>query len=153
MQGSAQEKQKNVFQPKKRSRFRKSYRRRLPRPLTVSPNISSQTYETEEVRVQTTSRWNIVNSSSVYTLFLISKTSRWNVVNSSSVYTHFLSRIFLKCGRPLYSHQVRSNVKTTTKNNNVCSQVRIHRYQLLVCSVNNKKDRKTSTTQNNAING
>ena len=49
MQGSAQEK-KNiyiyVFQPKTRSRFRKSYRRRLPRPLTVSPNISSQIYET-----------------------------------------------------------------------------------------------------------
>ena len=42
-------KKKKVFQPKKRSRFRKSYRRRLPRPLTVSPNISSQTYETEEV--------------------------------------------------------------------------------------------------------
>ena len=49
MQGSAQEKKKNVFQPKKCSIFRKSYRRRLPRPLTVSPNISSQTYETEEV--------------------------------------------------------------------------------------------------------
>ena len=90
-------------------------------------------------------------------------------------------RIFLKCGRPLYSHQVRSDVKitititaaatatttttttttttvtttttATTKTDNVCSQVRIHRYQLLVCSVNNKKDRKTSTTQNNAING
>ena len=42
-------KKKKVFQPKKRLRFRKSYRRRRPRPLTVSPNISSQTYETEEV--------------------------------------------------------------------------------------------------------
>ena len=42
-------KKKNVFQPKKRLRFRKSYRRRRPRPLTVSPNISSQTYETEEL--------------------------------------------------------------------------------------------------------
>ena len=42
-------KRKNVLQPKKRLRFRKRYRRRLPRPLTVSPNINSQTYETEEV--------------------------------------------------------------------------------------------------------
>ena len=29
--------------------------------------------------------------------------------------THFLTRIFIKCGRPLfvYSHQVRSNAETT----------------------------------------
>ena len=77
-------------------------------------------------------------------------------------------RIFLKCGRPLYSHQVRSDVKitititaaatatttttttttvtttttATTKTDNVCSQVRIHKYQLLVYIV------RTTRTKN-----
>ena len=70
----------------------------------------------------------------------------------------------------VYSHQLCSNVKTTitittataaatattttttATTNNVCSQVRMHRYKLLVYSVNNKKDKK-STTRNNDING
>ena len=58
MQGSAQEKKKNVFQPEKRSRFQKNYRRRHPTPLRARTNITPQTYGTEEVlevyhRVQT----------------------------------------------------------------------------------------------------
>ena len=49
MQGSAQEKKKNVFQPEKRSRFQKNYRRRHPTPIRARTNITPQTYGTEEV--------------------------------------------------------------------------------------------------------
>ena len=51
MQGSAQEKKKDVFQPEKRSRFQKNYRRRHPTPLRARTNITPQTYGTEEVLV------------------------------------------------------------------------------------------------------
>ena len=49
MQGSAQEKKKKVFQPEKRSRFQKNYRRRHPTPLRARTNITPQIYGTEEV--------------------------------------------------------------------------------------------------------
>ena len=38
-----------MFQPEKRARFQKSYRRRHPKPLRARTNITPQTYGTEEV--------------------------------------------------------------------------------------------------------
>ena len=42
-------KKQNVFQPEKRSRFRKNYRLRHPTPLRARTNMTPQTYGTEEV--------------------------------------------------------------------------------------------------------